>query len=96
MQLEIITPESNIFAGEAQAVQLPGLDGLFQVLNNHAPIISALQQGTVKVELVKPFERTERTSEAIREDKSNKNTILIDVKGGTVEMLNNKMIVLAE
>jgi F-type H+-transporting ATPase subunit epsilon len=65
-------------------------------LNNHAPIISALQQGTVKVELVKPFERTERTSEAIREDKSNKNTILIDVKGGTVEMLNNKMIVLAE
>lgn len=96
MQLEIITPESNIFAGEAQAVQLPGLDGLFQVLNNHAPIISALQQGTVKVELAKPFERTERTSDAIREDKSNKNTILIDVKGGTVEMLNNKMIVLAE
>ena len=42
MHLEIITPESKIFSGEAEAVQFPGIDGLFQVLNNHAPIISAL------------------------------------------------------
>ena len=51
MQLEIITPESNLFSGEVVAVQLPGKDGLFQVLNNHAPIISALTKGTIKVDL---------------------------------------------
>ena len=39
MQLEIITPEAQVFSGEAEAVQFPGLDGSFQVLNGHAPII---------------------------------------------------------
>jgi F-type H+-transporting ATPase subunit epsilon len=50
MELHIITPEGTAFTGEADAVQLPGIDGLFQVLNNHAPLISALKEGTVKVE----------------------------------------------
>jgi F-type H+-transporting ATPase subunit epsilon len=45
MQLEIITPEAKIFEGEVDAVQFPGLDGSFQVLNNHAAIISALLAG---------------------------------------------------
>jgi F-type H+-transporting ATPase subunit epsilon len=96
MHVEIITPESKIFSGEALAVQLPGLDGLFQVLNNHAPIISALKGGIVKLDLPQPFDRNEETNAHIREDKSNKNSILIDVKGGVAEMLNNKLIVLAE
>ena len=56
MQLEIITPESKVFSGEANAVQLPGNDGIFQVLNNHAPIIAALKSGVVKVDLEKPFQ----------------------------------------
>lgn len=96
MYLEIITPESNIYAGEAVSVQLPGLDGSFQILNGHAPIISALQTGSVKVELAAPFERTEKTSEVIQEDKSNTKVIHIAIKGGVVEMQNNKLIVLAE
>lgn len=50
MELRIVTPEGTAFKGEADAVQLPGIDGLFQVLNNHAPLISALKEGTVKVE----------------------------------------------
>jgi F-type H+-transporting ATPase subunit epsilon len=50
MELHIITPEGTAFNGEADSVQLPGIDGLFQVLNNHAPLISALKEGTVKVE----------------------------------------------
>jgi len=57
MHLEIITPESNIYSGEAIAVQLPGLDGSFQVLNNHAPVISALTAGKVKIDLANAFER---------------------------------------
>ncbi|GAB5416589.1 MAG: ATP synthase F1 subunit epsilon [Crocinitomicaceae bacterium] len=94
MQLEIITPESMVFEGEASAVQFPGLDGSFQVLNGHAPIISALAAGDVKVDLEKPF--TDEANEKVKVDGANKNTIRVAIKGGVVEMTNNKVIVLAE
>jgi F-type H+-transporting ATPase subunit epsilon len=96
MHLEIITPESKVYSGEATAVQLPGLDGSFQVLNNHAPVISALTAGKVKIDLVNAFEREEKTSELIQQDKGNSKVIYVDIKGGVIEMLNNKIIVLAE
>ncbi|MFV0471722.1 MAG: ATP synthase F1 subunit epsilon [Paludibacteraceae bacterium] len=47
MQLEIITPEKIFFSGEVDMVTLPGAKGLFTILNNHAPIISALEKGIV-------------------------------------------------
>ena len=96
MQLEIITPESKIFTGEVDAVLLPGLNGLFQVLNGHAPIISGLAEGEVKIDLVSSFERTEGTSQLILDDTSNSKVIRVAIKGGVVELLNNKIIVLAE
>jgi F-type H+-transporting ATPase subunit epsilon len=95
MQLEIITPETLIFAGEATAVQFPGLDGSFQVLNNHAPIISALVAGTVKVDLVEAHKVTEKQAKTM-EATNNGKTLLIAIKGGVIEMQNNKIIVLAE
>jgi F-type H+-transporting ATPase subunit epsilon len=49
MKLEIITPETTIYSGDIQLVQLPGLDGLFEILHNHAPMIAALGKGRVKV-----------------------------------------------
>ena len=48
MKLDILTPEKMLFSGEANLVQLPGVDGLFEILNSHAPIISALSNGVVK------------------------------------------------
>jgi F-type H+-transporting ATPase subunit epsilon len=96
MQLEIITPESKIFKGEVDAVLLPGLDGLFQVLKGHAPIISGLSKGEVKIDLAAPFERNEKTSELISSDSANANSIRVSIKGGVVELLNDKIIVLAE
>ncbi|MBP5563920.1 MAG: ATP synthase F1 subunit epsilon [Bacteroidales bacterium] len=50
MKLEIITPSSILFTGEVSLVQLPGLDGLFEILPSHAPLVSALKEGRVKVE----------------------------------------------
>lgn len=96
MQLEIITPEVKLFAGEAEAVQLPGLDGLFQILNGHAPIISALKAGTIKVDLTSAFEVTEKTSDLIAKDPKDSKIIHITIKGGVAELMNNKLIVLAE
>lgn len=47
MQLEIVTPEKRVFQGEVSEASFPGADGSFQVLNNHAPIVSALAKGAV-------------------------------------------------
>jgi F-type H+-transporting ATPase subunit epsilon len=49
MILEILTPEKKLFSGEVQGVQLPGIDGLFEILDKHAPLVSALGVGKVKV-----------------------------------------------
>lgn len=49
MLLEIITPDARIYEGEVKLVQVPGSKGSFQILNNHAPIISTLEKGDVKV-----------------------------------------------
>jgi F-type H+-transporting ATPase subunit epsilon len=97
MVVEIITPEMEVFKGEADAIQFPGLDGSFQVLNNHAPIISALSAGKVKVDLVSAFEVEEgKLNPLIEYSGSDKKTILVSIKGGVVELMNNKAIVLAE
>ena len=49
MLLEIITPETKLFEGEINSVKLPGTDGEFGILNNHAPIISTLTKGSIVV-----------------------------------------------
>ena len=96
MHLEIITPELRIFKGEVEAVQLPGLDGSFQVLKGHAPIISALNKGVVKVDLTAAYEMDEKTSFLIQDDKSNSKVIRVSINGGVIELLNDKIIILAE
>ncbi|RIH64668.1 ATP synthase F1 subunit epsilon [Mariniphaga sediminis] len=49
MFLEIITPEKKIYEGEVKRVRLPGSKGLFEMLKNHAPLISTLRKGTIRV-----------------------------------------------
>ncbi len=77
MHLEIITPDKKIYSGEVTSVSVPGMSGRFQMLKNHAPIISTLMNGKVKV----------KDSEGEKE---------FDVKGGVVENLDNKIVILAE
>ena len=50
MHLEIITPDKKIYSGEITSVSVPGTLGRFQILKNHAPIISTMMAGKVKVE----------------------------------------------
>jgi F-type H+-transporting ATPase subunit epsilon len=49
MKLEIITPGKSIYSGEVKSVQVPGTKGSFAILNHHAPIISTLEKGKIKV-----------------------------------------------
>ncbi len=48
MNLDIITPEKEVFSGEVESVTLPGSKGMFQVLNNHAALVSSLDEGDIK------------------------------------------------
>ena len=53
MILEIVSPEATLFKGEVTSVALPGVNGEFQMLNNHAPIVSLLEKGNVKIYMLK-------------------------------------------
>ncbi|GAA4440506.1 hypothetical protein GCM10023188_37830 [Pontibacter saemangeumensis] len=77
MYLEIITPDKKVFAGEVVSAQFPGTNGSFEVLDLHAPLISTLERGRIRVT-------------------SNTGQEFFMVDGGIVEVLNNKIIVLAE
>lgn len=78
MRLEILTPDKTVFEGEVSSVSVPGTSGSFEILRDHAPIISTLEDGKV----------------IIRGANIAENTFFI--KGGVVEALNNKIMVLAE
>ena len=90
MKVEIITPEKSVFNGEANSVSLPGSNGVFQVLNNHAPIISSLKKGEIILEV---NNAAEYENEAFRNISNNK--IGVSIKGGIIELVNNKLVVLA-
>lgn len=49
MNVEILTPERKVFSGEVYGVQLPGVEGLFEVLDRHAPLVAALKAGRLKI-----------------------------------------------
>ena len=94
MILEIVSPEATLFKGEVTSVSLPGVDGSFQILNNHAPIVSILKQGTVKIAATTfKFE-----SDVLEEKftKVNDQNYTLDIASGTIEMKDNKVIVLAD
>ncbi|MBO7277407.1 MAG: ATP synthase F1 subunit epsilon [Bacteroidales bacterium] len=50
MKLSIVSPEDTLYEGEVKSVKMQGIDGKFQVLNNHSPLISALSKGEIKIE----------------------------------------------
>ncbi|WP_290795606.1 ATP synthase F1 subunit epsilon [Flavihumibacter sp. UBA7668] len=80
MNLEILTPERKLYSGDVYGVQLPGVDGLFEVLEKHAPLVSALKAGKLKV----------------LKDKQQSDTEQFSIQGGFVEVFQNKVTVLVE
>jgi F-type H+-transporting ATPase subunit epsilon len=78
MYLEIVTPDKKIFSGDVKILQVPGRKGPFEVLNNHAPIISTLKAGTIKVvtDVNKSFYEI---SGGVIEVKSNKIVVLAEM-----------------
>lgn len=78
MTLEILTPDKKVFSGDVYGVQLPGINGLFEVLDKHAPLVSALKDGKLKI----LKDKTQTTSYNIQsgfvEVLNNKTVVLVE------------------
>lgn len=91
MYLEIVSPEATLFSGEVTSVAVPGVNGEFEMLKDHAPIVSLLKAGNIKIygDIV--------LDEAVQDkfSKIDKATCL-SINSGTLELKDNKVIVLAD
>lgn len=97
MFLEIVTPEAVIFSAEVDSISVPGKNGDFQMLNNHAPIVSTLKKGIVQIHT--------HTQEHLELDdlrglliphQDDDRLLTLKITSGTVEMKDNKVILLAD
>ena len=78
MTLEILTPDKKIFSGEVYGVQLPGISGLFEVLDKHAPLLSALKAGNLKILKDKSTTTSYTIQSGFVEVLNNKTTVLVE------------------
>ena len=78
MFLEILTPEKKLFTGEPKLIRVPGSDGSFEVMDKHAPIISTLSQGPVKVITKEDSTQLFNVSGGVMEMKDNRVIILVE------------------
>lgn len=92
MHLEIVSPEATLFTGEVEAVTVPGVLGEFQILNNHAPIISLLDKGMVKIK--GQLEAGKGREEMFTRDAAGK--LVLEIRSGTLEFKDNRLIILAD
>lgn len=92
MKLEIVTPEATLLNSEVNSVSVPGVNGEFQMLNNHAPIVSLLGKGNVKfkggaVQIEEAFQNKFTKADG---------EYILAINSGTIEMKDNKVIILAD
>jgi len=92
MFLEIVTPERIVFDAEVASVAVPGIDGEFQMLDSHAPVISLLVAGNIKIDAA----NLEADLTEVLEKSTEDNRWNYAIKGGVIEVKNNKVIVLAD
>lgn len=93
MTLEIVSPEASLFKGEVTSVTLPGVDGSFQLLNQHAPIVSILKAGVIRI-AANAFQFSKETKDKFT--KVDDKTYTLAIQSGTIEMNHNKVIVLVD
>ena len=95
MYLEIVTPEAILFSSEVDSLTVPGENGEFQMLNNHAPIVSILKKGTVQIHTQEHLELNELSDKLVPHADDDKVLTLV-INSGTIEMKDNKVILLAD
>ncbi len=93
MFLEIVTPEAILFSSEVDSLSVPGVNGEFQMLNNHAPVVSILKNGEVKIE-TSNFKVDKKWESKFT--KTQDGRISFTINSGTLELNDNKAIILAD
>lgn len=81
MYIEVITPDRKLFAGDIKLVKLPGTMGSFEILNNHAPIISTLEKGEIRIKGMHGETTLIEINGGIVESKDNKIIVLAESAG---------------
>lgn len=92
MYLEIVSPEATLFSGEVTSVAVPGVDGDFEMLNNHAAIVSSLKEGNIKIAGAITLDE----SVEAKFSKGADNKTLLKINSGTLEMKDNRVIILVD
>ncbi len=97
MFLEIVTPEAILFSSDVDSISVPGVNGEFQMLNNHAPIVSILKEGTVHIHVhtQEHLELDELSGKLVPHADDDK-VLTLAINSGTLEMKDNKVILLAD
>jgi len=97
MYLEIVSPEATLFSSEVDSVVVPGVNGEFEMLTDHAPIVSILKEGTIRI-------NTHTQSHLVFDElhahviphNDDKKVLTVSINSGTIEMKDNKLIILAD
>ena len=92
MQLEIVSPENTLLNANVDSVLVPGTDGSFQMLDDHAPIVSTLISGTIKI--LGEIENSDKLSDLF--SVVSPKEIHLTITSGVVEMKENKVIILTD
>ena len=91
MYLEIVSPEKTLFKGDVDSVCVPGVNGEFEMLNNHAAVVSTLKKGFVKIK-----GELKTKDKNISEFEKKGDSYWLSINSGTIEMNSNKIIILAD
>lgn len=97
MYLEVVSPEAILFSSEVDSIAVPGAIGEFQMLNNHAPIVSTLTKGTVKIHIhtQEHLELDDLHGKLVPHADDDK-ILTLDISSGTIELKDNKAIILVD
>lgn len=96
MHLEVVSPEAVLFSSEVDSIAVPGTGGEFQMLNNHAPIVSTLKEGMVKIHVHSQSINAEELHDKIVPHTDDKNILTVSIQSGTIEFNENKAIILVD
>ncbi|WP_405611373.1 FoF1 ATP synthase subunit delta/epsilon [Polaribacter sp. Asnod1-A03] len=97
MYLEIVSPEAILFSSEIDTLSVPGVNGEFQMLNNHAPVVSNLKEGTIKVHIHSQTNMDlDDLNGKLVPDVSDDKILTLKINSGTLESNDNKVIILAD
>lgn len=94
MHLQIITPKKTIFDGEVTSVTAPGKDGSFQILENHAAVVSSLSKGSIVFKATSTDKKELSTGDLIKQN--SKGEYEFPINSGILELNNNHIILLSE